>query len=262
MTRALTIAALLALTFDRGYCQDPASAPSFEVASVTPCKPGTPEPPGEHMGMVQFTSPGGRFRANATTLKFLMEWAYGIQPSQHSEGPSWMGNDRYDVVAKAEGNANDEQIKKMVQTLLAERFHLKLHRESKKANVFVISLGQTAPKLNLPKEGEVHSIKVTPQKDSDQNVNSWHVEATRYSLAQLTDTFARQLGRVIVNRTGMDGEYDFTLDMTPDENSPNPLDPTLIMNAMRKQLGLTLKTEDTLIDYLVIDSAEKVVAGN
>ena len=59
----------------------------------------------------------------ATTLKFLLEWAYGILPSQHSGGPSWIENDRYDIVAKAEGNATDEQMKLMVQTLLAERFN-------------------------------------------------------------------------------------------------------------------------------------------
>ena len=85
--------------------------------------------------MVQFTSPGGRYRASATSLTFQLEWAYGIQPSQHSGGPAWMDNDRYDIVAKAEGNPTDEQMKLMVQTLLAERFQLKLHHEMKKAPV-------------------------------------------------------------------------------------------------------------------------------
>src|SRR5882672_366710 len=122
MTRTLTLATLLAVPLDCGQCQDLAKAPAFEVASVTPCKPGTPEPPGEHAGMVQFTFPGGRFKASATTVKYLMEWAYTIQPSQHTGGPSWMGTERFDVVAKAEGNVTDEQQKKMVQALLAERF--------------------------------------------------------------------------------------------------------------------------------------------
>jgi hypothetical protein len=131
MTKAITLTALLVLAFDHGHCEDLPKAPAFEVASITPCKPGTPEPPGEHMGMVQFTSPGGRFRAEATSLKFLIEWAYSIQPSQHSAGPSWMENERYDIVAKAPGNANDDQMKAMVRTLIDERFHLKHHMESK-----------------------------------------------------------------------------------------------------------------------------------
>ena len=59
-----------------------------------------------------------------------------------------------------------------------------------------------------------------------------------------------------------DGDFDFTMDLTPDESNPNPLDPSIVMDAMRKQLGLTLKSEDTAVDFLVIDSAQKVAAGN
>jgi uncharacterized protein (TIGR03435 family) len=244
-----------------GHCQDLGKAPAFEVASITPCKPDTPEPPGEHAGMVQFTQPGGRFRASATTVKYLMEWAYTIQPSQHSGGPSWMNSDRYDIVAKAEGNATDAQQKLMVQTLLADRFQLKFHREKKNLPVFIVSLGKTAPKLYPPKEGEVHSIRIVPS-GPDEKIPSFHVVATRFSLTQLTDTFARQLGRVFVNETGLEGDFDFTLDLTPDEHQPNPLDPSLLIDAMRRQLGLSLKSQDAVVDYFVIDSAEKVAAGN
>jgi len=260
--RTFILAALLALSFEDGQSQDLAKAPAFEVASITPCKPGTPEPPGEHMGMVQFTAPGGRFRASATTLKFLLEWAYNIQPSQHSAGPGWMGTDRYDIIAKAEGNANDQQQKLMVQTLLAERFALKCHLEKKKLSVFVISIGKNAPKLFPPKDDEIHSIRIMPQQDPDQKVASYHIVATRFSLSQLTDTFARQLGRVFVNETGLNGDYDFSFDLTPDEHQPNPLDPSLLISAMREQLGLSLKSQDAMVDFLVIDSVDKVAAGN
>jgi uncharacterized protein (TIGR03435 family) len=67
---------------------------------------------------------------------------------------------------------------------------------------------------------------------------------------------------VIVNRTGLNGDFDFTIDLAPDESNPNPLDPSLLMRAMREQLGLTLKTQKVPVDFVVIDSAEKVVAGN
>src|SRR5262249_28262174 len=83
--------------------------PAFEVAAVKPCEPGTPEPPGQRMGMVRFTYPGGRFEARAVTVEFLLEWAYGLLPSQHSHGPAWMENERYDIVAKAPGNATDDE---------------------------------------------------------------------------------------------------------------------------------------------------------
>jgi uncharacterized protein (TIGR03435 family) len=108
----------------------------------------------------------------------------------------------------------------------------------------------------------VHGIRIAPQDGPDQKVVSFHIVATRFSLAQLTDVFSRQLGRVIVNRTGLDGDFDFTLDLTPDESAPNPLDSSHIMNAIRGQLGLTLKSEKAPVDFLTIDSVEKVAAGN
>ena len=255
MKQILAIAALLASSVG-------AQTPAFEVASITPCKPGTPEPPGEHMGMVQFTYPGGRFRASATTVKFLLEWAYGIQPSQHAGGPPWLETDRYDIVAKAEGEASDAQMKLMAQTLLADRFQLKLHHESRSISVYVISAGKAAPKLLLAKDGETHSIRFAPRMGADQKISAYQIIATRFSLTQLSDAFARQLGRPIVNQTGLDGEYDFEFELTPDESRPSPTDPAFLLSALRDQLGLTLKSEKIPMDILVIDSAEKVAAGN
>ena len=68
------------------------AGPRFEVASITPCAPGTPAPSMEHVGIANFVSPGGRFTARATTVVFLMEWAFGIQPWQHSDGPGWISS--------------------------------------------------------------------------------------------------------------------------------------------------------------------------
>jgi uncharacterized protein (TIGR03435 family) len=262
MKRTVVIAAILSLPVHHAHCQDMAHAPAFEVASITPCEPGTPEPGEERMGLVRFTYPGGRFDAKATSLKFLLEWAYGILPSQHSDGPSWMENDRYDIVAKAEGNATTAQMKLMTRTLLAERFKLKFHRETRDVPVIVISLGKTAPKLFPPKEEEKYSMRIEPQMGPDGKIASWHVVATRFTFAQLNETFSRQLERVIVNRTGMEGDFDFTLDLTPDENRPNPLDASIIIATMRDQLGLMVKSQKAPVDFLVIDNADKVMAGN
>ncbi len=71
---------------------------------------------------------------------------------------------------------------------------------------------------------------VSPRKRTeDQKTNAFHVVATRFSIAQLNEVFARQLGRVIVDQTGLTGDFDFTIDLTPDESRPNPLDPSLIL---------------------------------
>jgi uncharacterized protein (TIGR03435 family) len=262
MTRTFTLLAILVLTLHHGHCQNLAPSPAFEVASITPCKPGTPAPPGEHAGMVQFIFPGGRFQAEATTVKYLLEWAYGILPSQHSGGPSWIENDRFDILAKAGGKATDAEMKRMAQALLDERFKLKFHRESREIPVIVVSIGKTAPKLFPPKEDEKHSLQVEPHVGPDQKIVSYHVVATRFSLSQLNETFARQLGRVIVDETGLQGDFDFTLDLTPDESRPNPLDPGLIITAMREQIGFAVKSQKGPVDFLVIDSVEKVAAGN
>ncbi len=149
-----------------------------------------------------------------------------------------------------------------MQTLLADRFKLKLHHERKELPVYVISLGTTAPKLFPPKDEETHSLRFAPQMGPDQKIVSYRVLFTRYTLTQLTDVFARQMGSVIVNQTGLNGEFDFTIDLTPDEGQPNPVDPTLLITAMREQLGLTLKSQKVPVDILLIDSAEKVAAGN
>jgi uncharacterized protein (TIGR03435 family) len=253
---------MLALIVSHGHCQPAANDAAFEVASITPCEPGTPAPMWEHNGMVQFISPGGRFTARATSVKFLIEWAYGILPSQHSAGPAWMSEERYDILAKAAGNAKDDEIKRMVQQMLAERFRLKLRRESRESPALVLTLGKTPPKLFPPKEDEKYSFKLVPQKGEDQKVVSYHIVATRFSFAQLNRVFARQIDRVIVNETGMEGDYNFSFDLTPDENRPNPLDASLLISAMRDQLGLTVKAQKSMVDYWVIEGAERVASGN
>ena len=256
MKRIFGIATLAAISFHHAHCQEIAKTPAFEVASITPCKPGTPEPPGEHMGMFQFTYPGGRLDAKATTVKFLFEWAYGILPAQHSSGPAWFSTDRYDFVAKAPGNATDAEIKLMTRALLSDRFHLTIHREEKELSVLIVTAGKSAPKLYPPKDGEVRSLHVTPQ------AGAFHIVATRFTLTQLLDVFARQLTLVILDQTGLEGGFDFAFDLTPDENSPNPLDATHVISAMQSELGLTLKSQKAPVDYYVIDGADKVTAGN
>ena len=88
-------------------------------------------------------------------------------------------------------------------------------------------------------------------------MTTYRIVAKRYSLAQVADTFARQLGSVIVNNTSLDGEFDFTLELTPDYSQPNPMDATHLLDAMREQLGLTVKYEKVAVDFYVIDGIEK-----
>ncbi|HVW09734.1 MAG TPA: TIGR03435 family protein [Bryobacteraceae bacterium] len=236
---------------------------AFEVASITPCKPGTPAPEMEHTGVVNFASPGGRFTARATTVVFLTEWAYGIQPWQHSDGPGWIGSERFDIIAKADHDATENEMKLMARTLLAERFGLKMHRAPKEMPAYVISVGKNEPKLFPPKDGETHGMAFSMTPGADQKMASFRVIATRFALAELADVFARRMDRVVVNRTGMDGEFDFTLDLTPEEHGGNPMGmQSMFLDALRGQIGLEVRSEKTAVDYYVIDGAEKTGVGN
>src|SRR5262245_58916471 len=120
-------------------------------------------------------------------------------------------------------------MKLIAQQMLIERFKLKFHNENREVPVLILSTGKTPPKLFPPKEDEKNSMRIVPQTGDDQKIISYHVVATRFSFEQLNLTFARLLERVIVNRTGLDGDYNFTMDLTPDETRPNPLDPSLLI---------------------------------
>jgi uncharacterized protein (TIGR03435 family) len=262
MIKTILFATAVAFTAQHCHSEDLSKARSFEVASITPCKPGTPANPGEHANMVQFTAPGGRFRATANSVRYLIEWAYDIQSSQLSGGPDWLSSDRYDIEAKAEGNPTEAEMKLMTQTLLEERFKLKLHHESKTMTAFVVSAGTSASKLTAPKSGETHMLQVAPKMGPDQKPVGFHAVGTRYTLKQLTDTFARLLATPIIDKTGLSGEFDFAFDIALDEQQSNPMDPTVLMGAMRDQLGFQIKSQKTPVDVLVIDNIEKVAAGN
>jgi uncharacterized protein (TIGR03435 family) len=263
MNKILPLAILLALLPGHGHSQYVAKRVekelAFEVATVKPCQPGTPEPPGHGPPMVHWVFPGGRFNAKAARFIYLMEWAYGIIPQQHSNVPSWMSDQLYDIEAKAEGNATEHEMKVMVRNLLADRFKLKLRLEPREMATLAVSLGKTAPKLFPAKEGETHSLRIVPQASSDPKTGSFHIAATRFTLEELNETFARQLGRVIVDETGIKGDLDFTLDFPFDEDRPDPLDPSNIIGAIRDQLGLTVKSQKGIADFFVIESAERVL---
>jgi uncharacterized protein (TIGR03435 family) len=260
----ITIAAVMMVTSVDARPQKPKVSTSlhFEVASVTPCKPGTPENPMLHMGTAQFVYPGGRFTTTATSLRYLLEWAYDIQPSQHSGGPSWIDTDFYDIAAKAEGNPTSAEMKLMLQALLEERFKLKLHPEEKNLSAYVISIGKAPAKITPVKDGETHAMRFAPINGADQKPAGFHVIGTRYSVADLADVFSRALGHVVVDKTGIQGEFDFAVDLVPDDSRPSPMDQTLLLTALREQLGFTVKAQTLPVNVLVIDSAEKVVAGN
>ncbi|HLW77074.1 MAG TPA: TIGR03435 family protein [Bryobacteraceae bacterium] len=259
MKKFFSIPILLAAAIHHGHCQDLPKPLAFDVASIDPSKPGTSETLEEHLGTLQLTYPGGRLQVKDIDVKYLFEWAYRMLPAQHSSGPSWFDSDRYTIVATGNPHASDDQMRLMTQTLLVDRFKLKMHREPKELPVLAVTVGKNGPKLLPVKEGEVFGMQMTPQGSGSHPV--FHVVGTKFTMAQMVNTFARHFDNILLDRTGIQGEFDFTMDLTPDENGAHSMQ-SMIVEAMQSQLGLAVKSQKATVDYYVIDSMEKVAAGN
>ena len=259
-------------------------APAFDVASVKPDKSGG-------MGTRIMFQPGGRFNATNITLKFLIRVAYEVQDFQISGGPPWLNSDRYDIDAKADGPAEgdmrtmtEEQRKAsmhlrrlMLQALLADRFKLTLHKESKEAPIYALVVAKSGLKIKeLPPEVKATPDPAdTPDKPDPKRPQRGGMRMGRgeltgqgVKLTFLAEALSNQVGRTVLDQTGLKGDYSFELKWTPDENQgaafkgpgdapPADANGPSIFTAIQEQLGLKLDSQKGPVDLLVIDHAEK-----
>jgi uncharacterized protein (TIGR03435 family) len=270
----------------------PGNAPSFEAASVKANKSG----PGQ---TALFFQPGGRFRATNITLKMLIGAAYGTpQPLPDFQligGPKWMDSDRFDVVAKAPGdpqpgpNGPPPQMFLMIQSLLAERFHLKVHYETREMPIYALVLARSDGKLGprmtpsatdcAARMAEMRARGGPPAPPAPgerppcgARMFPGNVSAGAMTMTQIVNGLARMSGlnRTVVDRTGLTGSYDFDLTFTPDQmpqgrGDPPPGAPPLpaidpngpsLFTALQEQLGLKLEPARGPVNVLVIDNVE------
>jgi bla regulator protein BlaR1 len=226
---------------------------AFEVASIRLSKPK----PGTHAFIG--AAPGGqRLTATNLPLKFLIIMAYNITNRQISGGPSWLDSEGYDIDAKAERPVSRDQLYLMLQTLLADRFKLTLHRETRELQVYALVVEKDGPKFKLHPNQDVVQPLVSP--GGRGQVNFQNVPVSR--LAWFLST---QLDRSVLDKTGLDGNYDFTLEWTPDRPSkdyvpdtppPDPSGPS-IFTALQRQLGLKLESQKGPVEFLRVEHAEK-----
>lgn len=226
--------------------------PAFEVASV---KPSTERD--RIIGL--FTYPGGRITVTNYTLKMLIHEAYNIEDFRILGGPRWAGEDRYNIEAKPPASSESSkwapasiktppspEMRQMLQTLLAERFQLKVHTETRKEPVYALVVAKGGPKLKEPASTTVQPfVSFLPHGLSGKNA----------TMDQLVERLARILGRPVQNRTGIQGNFDFLIDYPPDDASTD--ESVLLLSAIQEQLGLKLETEPGSVDVIVIDRAEK-----
>lgn len=245
------------LAFTSCVLGQPSTPPAFDVASVKQNTVGINEGPGHGPENVSKT-PSGLTMQNVR-LSSALKWAYQLQDDQIS-GPTWLKSERYDIFAKMGAPVPEAELRRRLQTLLADRFKLKSHRETKVLPTFVLAVAKGGPKLEKSVGGGESSITAVGKPQP-----GFTLRLLNTSTSQLADRISSSMGAPVVDMTGLINGYDFTLDISRyiPGGSLNPEDmPTILSEAVQEQLGLRLTPKNLPVEILVIDYAERVPAAN
>jgi uncharacterized protein (TIGR03435 family) len=246
MIRAAAEVFLTATLASSIHAQSPARPlPStFEVASIKANQVG-----GESSRAT--TLPGGVFTATNVTLKLLISRAYGVAQAQIQGGPGWIDSETYDISAKADTpvEMSREQARPCLQTLLAERFRLAIHRETRQGNVFSLAIAKNGPKF------KEHSGSGRPGIGASTDAGKAEITGTNIGMRMLAEYLSQQAGRPVIDNTGLQGQYDFRVEWATDQarDSSGPS----VFAALQEQLGLRLEATLGPIETIVVDRAEK-----
>ena len=220
---------------------------TFEVASVRPSASIV-----GHDGT--FTVDPVRYAVRNATLNRLLVEAYGVPYGQITGGPAWIGSAEFDIEAKAESRSTPDQMHAMLKALLVERFQLAVHTEKKERRVYELKVAKDGPRLGQPGTGNWRF-------HGDLNEFA-RILAIQLTIPLLADPSmpSRASGTPVpvLNQTGIEGTYDFRLDLHSDITDPF----TVWQRALQEQLGLRLEPGRGMVDYLVIDRAEKIPLEN
>jgi len=235
-----------------------AQSPSFEVASV---KPSSPQE--RNIGMLAY--PGGRLRVTNYTLHNLIHEAYRVQDFQIVGGPKWAGEDRYSIDAKPPAGSAVSKISPanpklpppeeellMLQTLLAERFHLTVHEETREGPVFNLMVGSQGAKLGAATDQNAFPVVVYGRTGIAERPD--FMQGITASMPLFCKRLSDFLGRPVIDKTGLAGAFDFKFEYVNgiDDDAAGPSLSTAI-----QQLGLKLMPAKGQILQIVIDHAEK-----
>jgi uncharacterized protein (TIGR03435 family) len=260
MFRSVTIAVAALLIAAVPSAPAQSSRPKFEVASI---KPNNSHSDSSNTGMGP-----GFLAARNLTLRMLMKMAYHVQDYQIIGGPSWISYEAFDVEAKAAAGAipalvqqaaasGEDPTALMLQSLLEDRFQLKLRHETRDLPVYT---------LNIAKNGSL--LKPTREQKAPNGMKILFADITGTSvpLSQFMTALAAQLDRPVLDKTRLEGYFDFHLKWSPQATSPDtrpelspPLDATgpSLFTALEEQLGLKLESSKGPVEVLVIDSVQK-----
>jgi uncharacterized protein (TIGR03435 family) len=229
---------------------------SFEVADVKVNRSGDAR-------MAIDIQPGGRVTVRNVPMKILIVFAYHLRPEGLAGGPAWLGSERFDIVAKAPETASGDDVRRMMQTLLRERFKLEAHTEQRPGTAFALTVGKAGAKVQRSEAVGLSGQRCAP---GEGQPGQKHVECRHVSMGGLAD-YLQEASPAdfpvrVVDQTGLDGVYDFKLDWTPgrrvapgDEAAPEA-GPT-IFDAVQAQLGLRLERKTLPLPVVVVDRIER-----
>ena len=236
------VAVLAGLSAATSAGQSQPAQPAFEVVSIHR---------NVHGGEARVDITQGRVTMNNATLRTLIRNGYDIQNFQFAGGPGWLDSDSYDISAITANHAdiNEKQYRELVRTLLAERFQLKVHWETRQGDVFALVVAKGGSKL---KEGD-------PAKETGLNTNiAGHVGrmvGINAPVFYLSTVLSNKLSHPVIDKTGLQGKYDWTLAWDPDPGADST-EPS-IFTAVQEQLGLKLDAQKGPVKMLVIDGVER-----
>ena len=237
-----------------------AQTQDFAVASVKPSQIANSGREGSERENIT-VSPAGITMENIS-LRSCIRWAYGVRDYQIS-GPDWLASQRYEIVAKSDVTVSPDELRPMMQRLLASRFRLVVRRGSKALPVYAMSIARSGSKLQTANGGE-----------SGMRPEGGALVFRNYSMADLADRLATRpfaLDRVVLDKTGLDGVFDFTLRFADTEvglkHAMEALEQgddrnSFMLAVLEKQLGLSFKALKAPVRNLVIEHADKVPAQN
>jgi uncharacterized protein (TIGR03435 family) len=269
------------------------NAPAFEVATVKPAAP-------QEVGRVVMRMGGDPSRVNYTnvSLKDVLARAYNLKPYQVS-GPSWINTERYDITAKVPDGVPKEQIPLMLQALLADRFKMTVHKESKEESVYALVVGKNGPKLKKSEMGDEAPPKTIDLPTGEKfaaprggmmiatnGTGGAQLQANRTTIAQFSDMLSRFMDRPVMDMTGIEGNYDIALDVSMEDlagmnkmapaaavmrggpagggdhgPAPDSAPASSIFTSVQ-QLGLKLEPRKAPVERIVVDKGERVPTEN
>ncbi|MCU1237906.1 MAG: hypothetical protein JWP63_5873 [Candidatus Solibacter sp.] len=284
---------LIALAVSAAFGQTPAPRPEFEVASV---KPSTTPPSGAVNVGLKIN--GAQLHISSLALRDYIRIAYRVKEYQVS-GPDWITAERYEIDAKLPAGATRDQVPEMLQSLLTDRFALKLHRGSKDLPIYALIVASGGLKMKeLPVDPEDAAAAGAPidvaVSGSAAGVNmnfgrgatlafgNNKFEAHKLTMFSLADSLGRWVDRPVIDMTGLTGKYDFTLDLTPEDyralliRSAVAAGVTLPPEALRlldgatddslhnalRAVGLKLDPRKAPLEVLLIDHVNKTPTEN